>query len=77
MGNLWEVTDKDIDQFAMKMLSDWGVLKETRDVYAEDSGAIGPSIAACVAAARDECNLKYLNGAAPIIYGVPSFVKFS
>jgi separase len=77
VGNLWEVTDKDIDQFAMRMLEDWGLLKEAVEVDGDDAVEMGPSIATCVAEAREECTLKYLNGAAPVVYGVPSFVRRS
>jgi separase len=31
----------------------------------------GVSLTEALAAARDDCTLKYLNGAAPVIYGVP------
>lgn len=59
------------------MMSDWGLFNDDsrqQQEEDEDEGSLGPSIAACVAAARDECTLRYLNGAAPVVYGVPSFV---
>jgi separase len=34
----------------------------------------GASLTEALAAARDDCTLKYLNGAAPVIYGVPVFL---
>ncbi|KAI9032296.1 peptidase family C50-domain-containing protein [Hyaloraphidium curvatum] len=79
LANLWEVTDKDIDAFAYRVLMDWGMLHEAKEAEQGDraSGAPWPSITACVAASRGECKLKYLNGAAPVVYGVPSYVKRS
>ena len=35
----------------------------------------GVSLAEALAAAREDCTLKYLNGAAPVIYGVPVFLE--
>lgn len=35
----------------------------------------GVSLTEALAAARDDCTLKYLNGAAPVIYGVPVFLE--
>ena len=35
----------------------------------------GVSLTEALAAAREDCTLKYLNGAAPVIYGVPVFLE--
>jgi separase len=35
----------------------------------------GVSLTEALAVARDDCTLKYLNGAAPVIYGVPIFLE--
>lgn len=35
----------------------------------------GISLTEALAVARDDCTLKYLNGAAPVIYGVPIFLQ--
>ncbi|KII70930.1 Separin [Thelohanellus kitauei] len=61
VANLWGVTDKDIDQFLNNVLYD--ILKNS------------VSVAESVAKNRSICHLKNLNGAAPIVYGIP--VKFS
>lgn len=61
VGNLWDVTDRDIDRFAYKMLHGW---REK-----------GESLAAAVAASRDACRLRFLNGAAPVVYGLPIFLR--
>lgn len=59
--NLWDVTDKDIDKFTLSVLEKWGLFSEAR----------GRNISKLVSLSRDECHLKFLNGAAPIIYGLP------
>jgi separase len=35
----------------------------------------GISMAEALAKARDDCRLKYLNGGAPVVYGVPVFLE--
>jgi separase len=35
----------------------------------------GVSLTEALAGAREDCKLKYLNGAAPVIYGVPVFLE--
>jgi separase len=101
VGTLWDVTDKDIDRFAMGTFVNWGLLNQ--DTVKEDStsrarkmkgkgkgpkqkedshdknidesrrGEVGLDEA--VAKARSACVLRYLNGAAPVIYGVPVYLK--
>ena len=116
-GNLWDVTDKDIDRFSKTMLSHWGIQLEagSRDSDPGTSQVPGgsalngtatartprtrskPSVASslpsrsstssrlsvsstakslvrAVAESRDACILKYLNGAAPVVYGIPCYL---
>ncbi|KAK5933843.1 hypothetical protein CgunFtcFv8_014293 [Champsocephalus gunnari] len=59
LGNLWDVTDRDIDRFTKYLLESW---------LSAGSGAplldyMGPS--------RQATHLKYLIGAAPVVYGLP------
>ncbi|XP_041639099.1 separin [Cheilinus undulatus] len=59
LGNLWDVTDRDIDRFTKALLESW---------FSAGSGAplldhMGPS--------RQATHLKHLIGAAPVIYGLP------
>ncbi|KAL3058487.1 hypothetical protein OYC64_010606 [Pagothenia borchgrevinki] len=59
LGNLWDVTDRDIDRFTKYLLESW---------LSAGSGAplldyMGPS--------RQATQLKYLIGAAPVVYGLP------
>jgi separase len=57
---LWDVTDKDIDRFSSQALHSW---------------LDGNDLGSAVADARSTCVLRYLNGAAPVIYGVPVCIK--
>ncbi|CUM67294.1 uncharacterized protein PRCAT00004987001 [Priceomyces carsonii] len=60
--NLWDVTDKDIDMFTLSVFAKWGLLAPLD----------GPkNICEAVSESRDRCNLTYLNGAAPVVYGLP------
>ena len=69
IGNLWDVTDKDIDKFSLSLFEKLGlvgmvaVTDEDNDEFMSASEAIDKS--------RDSCHLKYLNGAAPVAYGLP------
>ncbi|CUS23597.1 LAQU0S10e04104g1_1 [Lachancea quebecensis] len=62
VGNLWDVTDKDIDKFSTTMFEELGLI----------GGSKSPkTVSEALAVARGSCQLKYLNGAAPIMYGIP------
>ena len=62
VGNLWNVTDRDIDRFTLNLL--------------ERTVANGPcSLEEGVAQARTACRLRYLTGAAPVVYGFPTVFK--
>jgi separase len=94
VGTLWDVTDRDIDRFAVQGLGDWGLI-DTSDVdeafWAKGKVAKGKSkgkttplispkqskamaLDEAVAKARDACQLRFLNGAAPVVYGIPVVV---
>lgn len=62
VANMWDITDKDIDKFSMSVFKKWGVF---------DEDGAGETMAQCVSECRAECTLKYLNGAAPVVYGLP------
>eukprot|EP01138_Halocafeteria_seosinensis_P008948 gb/GECG01009145.1/.p1 GENE.gb/GECG01009145.1/~~gb/GECG01009145.1/.p1 ORF type:complete len:1176 (+),score=124.07 gb/GECG01009145.1/:1-3528(+) len=57
VGNLWDVTDRDIDKFAKGLLENW--------FDSEDN------LEQALQKARSRCKMKYLNGAAPICFAVP------
>lgn len=59
VGNLWDVTDRDIDRYSMTLL----------DLFLEKND--GASLASCVARSRSACKLRYIVGCAPVCYGVP------
>ena len=88
VGTLWDVTDRDIDRFALKLMEDWGLVrgdsrasaqsvrkskeKEKVGKVMDDGGPFQPvSLDQAMANARETCVLKYLNGAAPVMYGIP------
>ena len=58
VGNLWDVTDRDIDRYCLTLIEDF-------------VNGQGDSLAKCVAGARRACKLRYIVGSAPICYGVP------
>ncbi|SCV01005.1 LANO_0F09670g1_1 [Lachancea nothofagi CBS 11611] len=62
VGNLWDVTDKDIDKFSGAMFGELGLMGEGKE---------GKTVSQAVSLARNSCHLKYLNGAAPVVYGLP------
>ncbi|RMZ90475.1 hypothetical protein DV736_g2292, partial [Chaetothyriales sp. CBS 134916] len=79
VGTLWDVTDREIDRFAMKALTEWGLLEETDETKrvtergrGKGKRRVGPS---AVAIARETCFLKYLSGASPVVYGIPVCVE--
>ena len=87
VANLWDVTDKDIDRFSMVALRQWGLLKAEEHVHSDSSetGALNEALGSlslntpsmkihlsqAVASSRRACVLRYLVGAAPVVYGLP------
>ncbi|KAG5360919.1 Separin [Yarrowia sp. B02] len=67
VANLWDVTDKDIDKFGRQFLTRWGVLQE------DDFGDVSMDCSMALSQSRNDCLLRYLNGAAPVLYGIPTF----
>ncbi|OJZ90398.1 hypothetical protein ASPFODRAFT_40740 [Aspergillus luchuensis CBS 106.47] len=63
VATLWDVTDKDIDRFAKSTLEKWGLVGGREQAVALDDA---------VCQSRQACVLRYLNGAAPVIYGIPA-----
>lgn len=66
VANMWDVTDKDIDKFSSGMLERWGAFPPSNPAMNTTM-----SIGEAIRSSRDECNLKFLNGAAPIVFGLP------
>ncbi|KAL4787855.1 hypothetical protein BJX76DRAFT_317828 [Aspergillus varians] len=73
VATLWDVTDKDIDRFAKATFEHWGLISDRacgeREELGEDDAHV--ALDAAVSQSRRACVLKYLNGAAPVVYGVP------
>ena len=65
--NLWDVTDKDIDKFTDDLFQRMG-LWDQEDAQEAD-------LARAINCSRASCFLKYANGAAPIVYGLPFSIQ--
>ncbi|CAD0094182.1 unnamed protein product [Aureobasidium vineae] len=112
VATLWDVTDKDIDRFAVKTGEHWGLWSSTpapssKDlappktprkrgrsvpktpsktpsrtpggrsrsrVLRDDDEDKNKSLVEAVMLSRDACNLRYLNGAATVVYGIPVYL---
>ena len=85
VGNLWDVTDRDLDRFCVAHLGSWLQQDIVSDMiskaHKQDSGLSGRAnnsqgqpalqIAAAVVHGRAACYLSSLVGAAPVCYGLP------
>ncbi|CAG8174921.1 unnamed protein product [Penicillium olsonii] len=71
VATLWDVTDRDIDRFTTTTFDEWGLIKKDKEGRVDQE--IG--LDAAIARSRGACVLKYLNGAAPVVYGVPVFLE--
>lgn len=74
VANIWDVTDRDIDKYSQSVF-------EKMRMTASDVGRWRPevehgkvSLVTAVARSRDSCKLKYLTGAAPVVYGIPFYL---
>ncbi|CAM9196338.1 unnamed protein product [Phaeothamnion confervicola] len=87
VANLWDVTDRDIDRFSVDLLDRFvGPAATTSAAAFRRGGGVaveggaagggGSSIAHAVAAARRQCKLRYIVGAAPVVYGVPALPEW-
>ncbi|KAI9509013.1 peptidase family C50-domain-containing protein [Russula earlei] len=65
IANLWDVTDRDIDKLTQAVFDRMRLTAEARD---------GTSIIKALAEAREVCKLKYITGAAPVVYGIPFYI---
>ena len=81
VANSWDVTDKDIDKFAMAVfekvgLAESGRVEKAAKANGKGRGAVKGRISVCeaVGKSRDVCKLKYLTGAAVVVYGIPYYL---
>ncbi|CAE6405783.1 unnamed protein product [Rhizoctonia solani] len=68
VATLWDVTDRECDRFAQS------VFNSLKLDDAKKSAAAKTSVVQAVALAREVCKLKYLTGAAPVVYGIPFYL---
>jgi separase len=69
LGNLWDVTDKDIDRLSVSCLEH--VFNSTDDNIKTNNSIVAQALSK----ARYTCKLKHAVGASPVIYGLPSRFK--
>ena len=74
VANLWDVTEKDIDKFSQSVFDKLQLTAGGIKQWATHSRDTAVSIVKAVAQSRDSCKLKYLTGAAPIVYGIPFYL---
>ncbi len=75
VATLWDVTDRDIDTFAQSTFDKLRLNFD--DVKARRTGTSNHtpvSVVSAVATSREVCKLKYMNGAAPVVYGIPFYL---
>ncbi|KAI3632270.1 hypothetical protein MIR68_009376 [Amoeboaphelidium protococcarum] len=81
VGNLWDVTDKELDKLSVNILLRAGILKNSdiKGTYFEslqmEENCQVVSITQALALSKDQVRLPYLTGASMICYGIP--VKFT
>ncbi|KAL6111552.1 espl1 [Pungitius sinensis] len=63
LGNLWDVTDRDIDRFTKVLLESWL------------SAGSGASLLDYMGQSRQVTHMKHLVGAAPVVYGLPVLLQ--
>jgi len=68
IANLWDVTDGDIDRFSKELIQNWR--------SSSHSGA-HICLSTSLQNARNVCQLKYLVGAAPVLFGIPTVIGIS
>jgi separase len=72
IANLWDVTDRDIDKLTQAVFDK---MRLTPEACREKAGETdGISIVRALAEAREVCKLKYITGAAPVVYGIPFYL---
>ncbi|KAL4259196.1 separase [Pleurotus pulmonarius] len=73
VANLWDVTDRDIDKFSQAVFDKLRLNSQDVQGWKLDNDK-GCSLVTAVAEAREVCKLKYLTGAAAVVYGVPFYL---
>jgi separase len=73
VGNLWDVTDRDIDRLTEEFLETW--LKDHEQDEQVTRQDLENAICMSLNKARNGCKMTFLNGSAPIVYGLPVDLK--
>ncbi|ESK88507.1 cysteine-type endopeptidase [Moniliophthora roreri MCA 2997] len=77
VANLWDVTDKDIDAFSQSVFDKLQLNADSIRVKRKgttEAPLKETSVVEAVARSREVCKLKYLTGAAPVVYGIPYYL---
>eukprot|EP01031_Cornospumella_fuschlensis_P024953 gene24953-30148_t len=69
VGNLWDVTDKDLDKLSMACLDN--SIQHT----ATSSCSPANTVVQALCGARGVCKMKYIVGSAAIVYGLPLYIN--
>ena len=70
---LWDVTDNELDKFARSVFDTLRLDARSVNSWSQ-SGNDGTSLVTAVGQSRDVCKLKFLTGAAPVVYGIPFYL---
>ena len=73
VGCLWDITDGDVDRFALEFFDLIGLREESKKKKGggKQDKKGGSDLGAALGPARAACKLRYLTGAAPVVYGFP------
>ncbi|KAJ3737449.1 cysteine peptidase C50 [Lentinula guzmanii] len=74
VATLWDVTDKDIDTFSQSVFDKLDMSFESIKNRSSLERHTPVSVVQAVAESRKSCKLKYLTGAAPVVYGIPFYL---
>ncbi|KAJ3998053.1 cysteine peptidase C50 [Lentinula boryana] len=74
VATLWDVTDKDIDTFSQSVFDKLDMSFESIKHRSSLERHTPVSVVQAVAESRKSCKLKYLTGAAPVVYGIPFYL---
>ncbi len=73
LGNLWDVTDKDIDKLSVKCMDTLFSSTSARATTAGIDDTV--TVPAALAASRGVCKMAYAVGSAPVMYGLPARIN--
>ncbi|KAH6694160.1 separin [Plectosphaerella plurivora] len=83
VGTLWDVTDRDIDRYAGRLLEEWGIMEKgtfKTDKWSkrpkDEACVVGgqPSLSQAVEKARSATRFRYVTSGAICVYGIPVYV---